>query len=406
MAIGQGISGVVSFKKQTALGTAASGAGGFAVRRTSAVLSLNKATYSNNEIVTHQQHTGDIHGVATTDGKIDGILSPLTYSLLLCSLLRAASWTAGTTISSLSITIAASGANWTVTRATGDFLADGIKAGDVIKLTGAGFNTANINVNMIVLTMTSTILTCYVPNAKTLIAEGPIATSTVTVIGKKCFSPSSSQANDYYTFERWQPDLTLSHTFMDMQVASADFTIPATGMVTISLALAGLGKRTKGASQVLTGPTASTTNAVASAAGAVVVGGTRYGTITSAAIKIDGQVAPGEAVVGANVVPDVQRGRIKVTGQFTALWDTDTIAAPFDSEATTSLMLMLADSRLDAANFVALSMPTVKLFSDDPDDGEKQIVRTYKFTAQYNSAGGAGISTDQTTIVIQDSLAA
>jgi hypothetical protein len=34
--------------------------------------------------------------------------------------------------------------------------------------------------------------------------------------------------------------------------------------------------------------------------------------------------------------------------------------------------------------------------TDDADDGEKQIVRTYQFTAQYYGSGGAGTDSNQT----------
>jgi hypothetical protein len=41
----------------------------------------------------------------------------------------------------------------------------------------------------------------------------------------------------------------------------------------------------------------------------------------------------------------------------------------------------------------------------DLDDGDKSLVRTLPFTALYNANGGAGVSSEQTTIYLQDSQA-
>jgi hypothetical protein len=45
------------------------------------------------------------------------------------------------------------------------------------------------------------------------------------------------------------------------------------------------------------------------------------------------------------------------------------------------------------------------VFSDTPDDGEKTIVRSYAFTAEYNGSGGAALALDQTILSIQDTQA-
>jgi hypothetical protein len=50
-------------------------------------------------------------------------------------------------------------------------------------------------------------------------------------------------------------------------------------------------------------------------------------------------------------------------------------------------------------------LPRVKVGGADVDDGDKSLVRTLPFTALYNDAGGAGSSSEQTTISVQDSQA-
>ena len=407
MAIASGINKTVAFKKQSGLGVVASGSGGQLIRRETATFNVTKDTYENNEIVSHQQSTGAVHGIARSADTINGLMSGTSYQAFIASLLRK-DWVATSAITGLSLTIAASGSNYTITRGSGDFLTGGVKIGDVIRLSAAGLNANNVAKDLVIVGLTSTVITANVlKSGGTLTAEGPIASCTVTVMGKKAWVPTSGHTNEYYTFEEFFSDLTRSHVYQDIQIGMLDVGVPATGNVTAAFSLVGLGAVTKSGSQSLTSPTAATTtNVMQSIAGAIYVGGVRYSNITSFSLKIDGQVNPGEAVVGSNTIADVYRGRIKVSGSFSFVFENDTLSQPFEDETATSIIAVLADARTDAANTVAFVMPRVKLFSNDADDGEKQIVRTVNFTAEINGSGGASLASHQTILSIQDSQVA
>lgn len=408
MAIAQGISRQFAYKKQSGLGVAASGSGGTSMRRVGFNLNVTKDTYENNEIVDHQQGTGFTYGIAKSGGTLNGLLSGTTWMPFLASLLRK-DVAATSAISSLSLTIAASGSNYTITRAAGDFLTGGIKIGDVIQLSGGSLNSNNVAKNLVVVAIGSAaVLTVNVlKSGGTLTAEGPIASCTVTVMGKKSWVPTSGHTNDYYTFEDFDNDLTLSRVYPDCQIGQADIKMPATGNVTADFNVVGLGVCNKSGAQVLTSPSAApSTEVFGAVAGAVYVGGTRYGTLTGMNLTINGNVTQGEAVIGSNVIADIQRGRIVATGSFTAVFDSEALATPFDNETATSLILVLADARTDAANTMAFVMSNVKISSTDRDDGEKQLVGSYNFTAAYNGNGGAALANHQTILSIQDSQAA
>lgn len=406
MTVAQGINKTIAYKKQSGLGVASSGSGGQLIRRETATFNQTKDTYEANEIVSHQQSTGATHGIAKTAASLNALLSGGSYADFVDSLLRKAR-AATSSITGLSLTIAASAPNYTITRATGDFLTGGIKIGDVVQITAGSVNANNLNKNVVVLGVTATVLTVNVLNSgSTMTAEGPIASCTIAVPGKKTWVPTTGHTNEYYTFEEWYSDLSRSALYPDMQVSQVALSVPATGNVSANFNLVGLGAVTKAGTQVLTTPTAATTSTpLGSVAGAVYIGGTRYGTVTSLNLTIDGQVSAGEAVIGANVAADVFRGRIKVSGSFTAVYDGDTLASPFDNETATSLIIVLADARTDAANIVGFTMSRAKMFSNDADDGEKQIVKSYSFTAEINGSGGASLANHQTIIQVQDALA-
>lgn len=404
MAIAQGIRKITVGKKQSGLGVPSSGSGGQTFRRETSSFMLGKDTYSNNEIASHQMSTGITHGLRKPTGKINGVLSPGTYSELFASLLRKAFATV-TPITGASLTIGGTLGAYTVTRSAGSYLTDGVKIGDVIRLTVGALNASNINKNLVVNGLTATVATCATLNGSAMVLEGPIVGCTVTVQGKKCLAPLTGHTNDYWTFEEFYADIVQSELYSDMQVGKADIGLPGTGNVTAAFDMIGL-KRTVGASQILTTPTAETTTPVLTAVnGVVLYNGSVTGVLTGGSISIDGSISQMAAVVGSNTAPDTQKGRIKVTGQITAYYENGVFPALFENGSLTSLVMVVAADSTATSSFVGFTISALKLSGDSPDDGEKGIMRTYSFEAEMNTAGGAALANDQTIISIQDSNA-
>jgi hypothetical protein len=404
MATAQGINKIVSYKRQTGLGTPASGSGGQKYRRRTSVFSKPVDTFENDEIVSHQQSTGVTIGGSKPTGKIDGLLSPGAYSDFLSALLRR-DFTAVTPITALSVTIATSGALWTITRSSG-WLTDGIKVGQVIRLSVGTLNAANIGKNLLVVALTQTVATVKPLNGIALVAEGPITGTTVTVVGKTTYAPITGHTAIYFTFEDWYADLTKSETWTDSMIAKADLTIPSSGNTGITFD-AVVRQRVLGASQVLTTPAAEVGNDVVTGAfGVVVCNGAVVSNITAASLSIDGSTTHSDLVVGSTVTDDMQRGRIKVSGTFSAKFDSTTLQAVYDAGSVINIIFGLAEDGTPTADFVVFTLPAIKLTGDAPDDGEKQIIRQYPFTAQYFAAGGAGTNSEQSILAIQDSAAA
>jgi hypothetical protein len=404
MTVAQGIYKKLAYKKQSALGTAASGASGQYLRREKSSFNKMKDTYSNDEIVSHQQYTGDTYGVGKTKGDLNGVLSPGTYATLLGSLLRK-DMTATAAVTAVTLTIAGSGP-YTVVRSAGSWLTDGVKIGDVVRITAGTYTGTARDINLLVTGVVALTLTVLVPNGSTLTAQGPVASSTLTVIGKKSVVPITGHTNDYYTFEEWFNDLSKSRTYVDTQISMAEIGIPATGNSTIKLEALGL-SRAKGSSQVLTSPTAETTTNILTAANAMIlVNGSRTLVGTSLSLKVDDQLQYGDAVIGSNSLSDVTKGDVKVSGSVSVQYDGETVSTLFDNETVTSIIAVLFDGTSATADFIGFTIPAVKLMKDDIDDGKKQLVMACDFTAQINTSGGAVLANDQGIISIQDSQAA
>jgi len=405
MAIAQGLVKQTVFAKQSALGTPAT-TGGKIKRRVSSVFTRDVDTYESNEIVSHQQSTGANAGIVKTAGKFDGLLSPATFSEQFESLLRKQA-AVTTSITALSLTFAVSGGGiFTITRATGDFLTGGIKAGDVVRVTaGTSINAANLNKNCLVISLTALALTVRPLNGVALVAEGPIAACTIAVPGKKIWVPTTGHTNDYWSVEEWFSDVPASELFHDCKIGKADITIPATGNASVSFDVPGLG-RTRSASQQITSPAAETTTHILTAVNGVISANGVVTPITGAQLTINGNISPGEAEVGTNNIGDLIRGEIMVSGSFTAKFSATTLQVLYDAQTVVKLFLVITDGSAGTADFITFVMSAVKLFGDAPDDGEaKEIIRTYPFTAQLNGAGGASLADHQTIISIQDSQA-
>jgi hypothetical protein len=248
-------------------------------------------------------------------------------------------------------------------------------------------------------------LTGQTLNLSVLIAEGPIATSTLTVIGKKALAPLTGHTDTLFTVEEWYNDISKSELFPDMRIGQLDVGLPASGNATSKFMSMGLGVRTLGVTQVLSTPTAGTTSPVLTAVrGMLLVNGAQVGNVTGVTLALKAAMTAEGPVVGSNFAPDMSRGRLEVSGQFTGLFDSHTLTTIFNTETLTSLVAVMAADTSNASDFVGFSISALKLTGADPDDGEKAIIRTYPFTAQINAAGGPSLASDQTIISIQDSL--
>lgn len=406
MTIEQGTYKQLIFKRQASKGTLATTGSAQILRRQTSMFELVKANYdSAAEIVSTQQLASNRHGEHSVAGSISGLLSPGTYTDMISAVLRR-DFVAVAAISGASITVAGTGPTYTVTRAAGSFLTDGVKIGQVIQLSVGVFSAANLANNLLVTALTATVATVIVVNASALVAEGPIATSTVTVMGKVTFTPPTAQTNIYYTVEEWFPTVPFSQRNIDCKINTVDLTLPGSGNGTIAINSPGLDQTTN-AAQYFVAPTVETSSqTVVGASGVLLVNGVQMATVTSLAIKINGNEALANATVGSVVRPDIFRAKVMITGTFVCYFDSGTVPNLFVNETVISILAVQTDSTANNANCIAISIPTLKLNTSKPDDGDgKGLTRSYDFKATYNSAGGGGIATQQTTLAIQDSLA-
>ena len=404
MPAASGVFNQLTYKVESTYGTAPSAGSAQSLRRVTSDLNLVKDTYQSNEIRTDQQMQDMRHGVRRVQGTISGELSPGTYADFMAAALRK-DFVAVSALTGLSLTVAASGSNWTITRATGDFLTSGIKKGDVIRITAGSVNALNLNKNALILALTATVATVRVLNGSAMFAEGPIATCTITLTGKKTWAPTTGHTNKSYSIEHWFADLVQSEVYTGCQPSTIDVELPASGLATVAIGVMGQGV-TAAASQYFTTPTAATsTGLLAAVNGILAIGGTPVAALTGLTLNIQSNRS-GDPVVGSNVVPTLFPGRILVSGQATAYFDSVTLRDAFLNETEFELIAALAADNTAASDFISFALPRVKANGHTLNDGESGLIATIPFQALLPSTGGSGVANELSTIAIHDSDAA
>jgi hypothetical protein len=384
------------------------------LRVVSSTMNLQKETYQSNEIRTDQQVADFRHGAKQATGTISCEISPKAQQFLLQDVVRrdyTAAFTSITSIAIASVAVASDGVA-TITGTSTTFLSS-IKVGMVLAFT-AGFSTgANLNNRFVVISVSSdTVFTCKSITGTPLEVKGT-STSGVTIagIGGITYAPATGHTNFYYALEKLYVDSTThSELYFDVRPTNAQVKVPSNGMATVDFPLIGLSMETGTSQQISNAATTSAfaANGIESGAnGVIVVGGVVLGTITSIDFDINGNGTAADGVVGSVDRPDVFRGKIGVTGTFTAHFDTVGALAlqnAFLNESTITIIVALAAENSTTTDFISFTMPKVKLGGADADFGEGGLKRTFPFTALKNETTGSGL--EVTTIQIHDSKAA
>lgn len=391
----------IAIKEETSYGVVPSASGAQLLRRVDFAMNLAKDSFESNEIRPDLQVADMRHGVRRVSGTLNGELSPGSYAPYLGAVMKR-DFAVRAALTGLSITVAASASLWTLTRASGSWITDSIRVGMVVRLSAGTFNAANLNKNLLVVSVTALALTVAVLNGSALVAEGPIASASLSIPGKWTFVPTSGHTDKSYSIEEWFADNSLSEVYSGVKFAGAQLQLPPTGLATISLTAAGQDLKTRGTTRFFTSPTAAPTSGIVAAVnGLLRVGSQMLASVTGLSIEIASEFS-GDPVVGSNVVPNQFAGRVRVSGQFTAYLEDAVLRDLFVDEVQTSLIVALTTDNTAAAEFVSIAMTRVKVNSADKGDGEGGIVRTYQYTALLDTSGGAN---EPTTIAMQDSLA-
>ena len=401
MPISKGTAKQVGYKKETTFGTLAGNTSGKLLRRVTANFNLVKEAYESAEIRVDRQVADFRHGVRSAEGTLNGELSSASYADFMGSIVGK-DFAAVTLGAAAQTTVTVSGTTYTLVRASGSWLTDGLRVGMVVRAAGLT-TTADNAKNLLVASLTATNAVVVPLNGSTMTAQAVASSVTLTAPGKQTFVPATGHTDDSYTVEEFYSDIAQSEVYTGMKVNSLSVQLPATGLTTVDIGFAGKDLTQTGTSQYFTSPTAQSSNGIFAAVnGVMLVNGAPVALITSADFAIE-RATENAAVVGSDSVADIFTGRIRVTGNMSVYFQDATFRGYFDEETPVSIVLTVTADSTATSNFVNFTLPKVKLGSFTKDDGELGIVASTSFQALLNDVTTAGLAA--TTIQIQDSAA-
>lgn len=400
MALAKGVAKKISFKRETAWAEVpVDKTGAQYLPRVTGQFNVTAEALQSATIRSDYQSENYRLGTRSGDGSLNAELSPGVYEEFFAAAL-AKDFVAGGTTTGASITIAASGDFFTVTRSTGSWLTDGFYVGNVVRLTGAGLNAANAGNNILILSMTALVLTVRTFAENELVAEGPIAAVGVAVVGKQTYTPQTGHISPSFSVEEFFEDIAISELHLGNRVNTVAVSLPTSGFCTADFSFMSKGKTVNGTTGFFTNPAQSpNTGSTVSVSGAVIVNGVPASVITSADFSIDRALEPAN-VIGSNYAVEIFDGRVTVNGNFSTYFENATFRDYFLNETRISLVIALTTGSEKDANVMTFVMPSVQLGSSTRNDGETGIVQDHSFQALLNTNTAGGLV--QSTLLVQD----
>jgi hypothetical protein len=384
MPVSQSASNVlVALKVQSGIGTPASGAGATGLRvKPSQSLKLNKQYINSEEVRRDGQSTRGRQGSRSSSAGYSSELSVGSFDALIEAALRG-TFTVSTDITQATMTSVTT-TTTTIVASAGSWLTQGVRRGDMIKLTGFADAANNAKWFRVISVTASTITVAG--TAPLVLNATPDSTFTVTVA--KNVIMGATPVERYFSLEEYQQNIDSSLYGTDMKVVKMDFNAQPNRNIEVTFTFMGLDAQslTGASSPTFTTPTFTTTLPLVMVDGTIRINGVDYTVITGFQFSLDLGGATTPTLAPTSV--DVFLANTKLTGSFTAIRQDLTFWAAFSAETQVEFFIHCAENEADPKDFIsfyignaALSDNTTSIAQDGP------MVETVPWTAGKDEAG-------------------
>lgn len=345
-----------AYEIQSALGTQASGAGAKILRQTGGQGGrLSKASIESMEVRNDGMSTRGRHGSQKTAGAYTHEFSIGSIDDILEAVMRGTYSAANLAITQSAMTSITTGTS-TIVAAAGSWITEGLRVGDIIRLTGHS-TAANNSRNLRITGLTALTITV----AETLTADAVAdATFTVTRTGRKLINPAAgSLVKRYFTLEEYEADIDQSELLDDFVWTSIRFSGQSNGHLMADPGGVGTGKfatLATGSAPHFTSPAESTGLPLAVLDGSLLVGGTNVVDLTSFDLTID-IVGNAPDIAFSKFAPDIFTGQMQVSMNLTALRQDLLKVDAFVDETPMSLHLLAVENETEPEDFLSIYVP-------------------------------------------------
>jgi hypothetical protein len=393
-----GLSKLITIKKETTRGVKASNTGGQLLQRVTGSFQGDKEVYVSNSMRPSQMLGDQRHGTRKATGDLSVEIQCLTNKELIAAAMRR-DFAADAATTGAVVTISVSSGATAFTRSSGSFITDGFKVGRILTATGiaaSADNTKALIVSVAALTMHAIKLD---GTAYTTASAG--ASITLSHTGKYTYVPQTGHTNDSFTVEEWHPDLAVPKGFctLGQQVNTLAIDYKPNAMGTFQFGFLGSDFEIASSTRYFASPTAVPSEGVHSGGASVLsINGAKVTNCTGFSLNINNGISQ-ESVVGSSAIGAVSRAKSMISGSMTLLFTDSTYTDAFSNEGSLEVAYASVSTGGSGFSFYCASAKVGKVTKDD---GEKVIVVTVPFDV-LESAGSSVITA--TNLVIGDTQA-
>lgn len=396
MTIASGVNVQLLQVEEVTHGTTPGSPGMDVMRLTGKNINLTKAILESDELRDSRQKSDLRHGFQSVVGSFPFELSRANFDASLYYLLGddaavdgdpgPLAWNDITEVDNVVSITLASGQVSTITRASGDFLADGWRPG--MTATTAGF-AANNNGDFFILAVVALTITIHDPLNVTTV-EAAAAGKTLNLSGGFIESGSRLQT---VTFERGFTDVTQFQPFRGCTYNGMTLSIQPERIIGGTFDILGMSAGAMSGTSLDASPTAAVTSSPFDAfTGVMMEGGAVVAVVTGLELNVVNNRSV-LGVIGSPTSPDVFEGQHIVTGTVTAWFENATQYNKFVNETETSLAVKLDDP--DGINFHCISLPRLKYTGadmDPPQEGPIPVVMPFQALEKTHSGVASTIT--------------
>lgn len=337
-------------------------------------INSKKSLLTSEEVASHRGVVDSRHGFKSVEGTIPFELSLDAYNDFFESLMGG-TWGSGPSHSAVDMGVTSN----VISRASGSWVTDGFRPGDIITTTGF---TGSVNNSVWVVKAVSALgLTVF----GTMVNEVEASGKTVAYTGEQL-----KLGTDVKTFTVERQFLTLAkyQLFTGVNVSSGRFSIQPERLVGGEFGVMGISSAKPTGAPLDASPDAAATNSpFNSFVGELYINDTAQAVCTGIEFNVASNRTT-EGVIGQNTTPDIFDGQNKITGTVTLMLENTDFVDDFEDEIEGMLALKLERG----SDFMGIVMPRFKINGNDIDPAQSGPVKqVIPFEALYSSADASDI---------------
>lgn len=354
------------------------------LRRVNLEMNLQKDMYETSEISSTRQVSNYVSGTRSVTGKLQAELISGEYTELLANCLES-NIAQGIVIENITISLIVN-ANTVTLSSTTDFVAAGLKVGNVVRLYGSLLDTVNTDNNLVIISLSANSFTAISSSSVDFVNQSSISKCYIVVVGNTLHIPTTNHVDDSFTLARYQEDIATAEVFNGVKTSAFSVNISADSFATLDIDLLGKDVYEVQSNVLQATTTTNTSNPLTVLNGVVISDGIPVANVQSINFFVDRSSELLKANFNRSVV-GIESGHIRIAGTLTFVVDENTnLRAAFDKERDISLIISATSGNEKNSNIMSFTFPKIRFGAFSKNDSIGILSITAKFIALLGNA--------------------